>query len=187
MKLSLWHHSKLQCFTKGADGAFWKEREQWLYPLVKALLPLPLHLVALFRLTGRSELSLGVKKFSHWHWERIKQRSRQQMEYVSRQALGTQFSYFTAPLICFRGSLVGSVLVTAEYTCAKVPEYDSTGSSRCSEDFRIMCSPVGVNWNSFVSITMDILKKNIFQKLLIFIISIALCIFYSLTVKVKEN
>lgn len=63
--------------------------------------------------------------------------------------------------------------MTAEYTCAKVPQYDSTGSSRC-EDFRLMCFFLVMNQNPFVSITMDVLKKNIFQKLLIFIISVVL-------------
>lgn len=77
------------------------------------------------------------------------------------------------------------MLVTAESTCAKAPQYDSTGSSGCSEDFRIVCIPVGVNQNPFVSITMDVLKKNIFQKLLIFVICVALCVFYSLAL--KEN
>ena len=78
--------------------------------------------------------------------------------------------------------------MTAEYACAKVPEYDSTGSSRCSEDFKFTCSsPVGANQNPFVSITMEILKKNILQKVLILIVSIALCVFYSLILRVKES
>jgi len=68
--------------------------------------------------------------------------------------------------------------VTAEYHCAELPEYhSSTGSSRCSEGFKFMCSsPVGTNQNPFVSITMEIPKKNILQKVLMLIISIALCV-----------
>lgn len=90
----------------------------------------------------------------------------------------TQFgcSFTSASSYALRWPYVGSVLVTAEYTCTKVPQYDSTGSSRSSEDFRIMCFPVGVNKKPFVSITTDILKMNVFQKLLIFIICCFVCL-----------
>lgn len=66
---------------------------------------------------------------------------------------------------------MGDVLVTAEYACAKVPEYDSSGWSRCSEDFKFICSsPAVANQTPFASITMEVLKKNILQKVLIWII-----------------
>lgn len=78
--------------------------------------------------------------------------------------------------------------MTAERASAKAPECDSTGSSRCSEDFKFMCSsPVGANQTPFVSITMEVLKKHILRKALILIISIALCVFYSLILEAKES
>lgn len=46
---------------------------------------------------------------------------------------------------------------------------------------------VGANQNTFVSITVEVLKKNILQKALVLIIFIALCVFHSLISRVQES
>lgn len=46
---------------------------------------------------------------------------------------------------------------------------------------------LGANQNAFVSITVEVLKKNILQKALVLIIFIALCVFHSLILRVQES
>lgn len=90
--------------------------------------------------------------------------------------------------MCFAGSLTGGLSATAVSARAKAPERDSPGSSGRREDFKFMCSsPVGANQTPFVSITMEVFKRGILQKVLILIISAASCVFYSLILESERK